>query len=102
MFRRVRPIVLDDADEVMYRIGFVLFDGIQDTRESLEDPVRVRVGRLSFDYDEGFVCLHKLLRYLEQRRHGRGCNERPQISLLKTIATVEERLVVVTLVAVSL
>ena len=64
LFCRVQLIGLDDADEVAYRIGFVLLDGIQDTREVLEDSVHVRVGKLSLDYDERVVRLHELCRYL--------------------------------------
>ena len=49
MFRRVGLIILDDANEVVYRIGFVVFDGIQDTGEGLEDSVHVRVFGMSLD-----------------------------------------------------
>ena len=102
IFCLVGLVLLDDPNEIMFCIGFVVFDGIQDMRESLEEPVDVRVGRLFLDYDKGFLRLHELCRYLRRRRHGRGCNERPRFSLLKTIATIEEHLVVVTLMAVSL
>ena len=63
MFCRVRLLILDDANEVVYRIGFVVFDGIQESGEGLEDLVHVRVCGLSLDYDEGIVRLHKLCRY---------------------------------------
>ena len=64
VFCRVRLVVSDDADEVVYRIGFVVFYGIQDMQEGLEDSVHARVGRLFLDYDEGVIHLHELCRYL--------------------------------------
>ena len=64
MFRRVGLAILDDSDEVVYRISFIVLDGIQDTGEGLEDSVDVRVGGMSLDYDEGVIRLHKIRRYL--------------------------------------
>ena len=64
MFRRVRLAILDDSDEVVYRIGFIVLDRIQDTGEGLEDSVDVRVGGMSLDYDESVIRLHKIRRYL--------------------------------------
>ena len=31
MFRRVGLVILDDANEVAYRISFIVLDGVQDT-----------------------------------------------------------------------
>ena len=68
MFCCVGLVILDDADEVVYRIGFIVLDGIQDTGEVLEDSVDARVGGLSLDYAEGVVRIHELRRYLRRRR----------------------------------
>ena len=51
MFHHVVLVILDDSDEVVYRIGFIVLDGIQDMVEGLEKSVDVRVGGLSLDYD---------------------------------------------------